>query len=72
MSQQCNGDWFMADRFLYYHCNGAVIPLRSGDKPEKCPDCGKPVPAEVKLIQPQSRTRLQVKLGEQWVNVRGD
>lgn len=69
MSANCDGYWFMADRFLYYACGGIVYPLRSGDKPEKCPDCGKPVAPEVKLIKPMIRSARQVRLGEQWVNV---
>lgn len=71
MNADCDGDWFMADRRLYYRCLGdsVIVPLRSGDKPEKCPHCGKPVAPEVKLIKPWIRSARQVKLGEHWVNV---
>jgi hypothetical protein len=67
----CNGDWFMADNFLYYRCRSdhSIIPLRSGDKPEKCSHCGRPVAPEVKLIKPQIRSARQVKLGDHWVNL---
>lgn len=71
MNNNCDGDWFTADSFLYYRCfwDFAIVPLFSGDKPEKCPRCGRPVEPLVKLIRPQIRSARQVRLGENWVNV---
>lgn len=71
MNANCDGDWFMADRRLYYRCfwDSTIVPLRSGDKPEKCPNCNRPVEPLVKLIKPMIRSARQVKLGDHWVNV---